>query len=78
MVLMLVCVAKSLSINLFLQPQETFSDCTAQEEVLLAPVSGALEVGCVLLFHPWPYPMKNHLVHTAHSAATEITVQDTE
>lgn len=53
-------------------------DCMAQEGILLAPVAGTLEVGYVLLFHSWPYPVKNHLVHNNHSAATEIMVQDTE
>ena len=77
MVLMLLCVARSLAINLFLQPQDSVFDCVAQEGMLLIPGAGALEVGYVLLFHSWPHPVKNHLVHKVHSAATEILVQDT-
>ena len=45
--------------------------------MLLALVAGALEVGYVLFFHSWSLPVKNHLVHSVPSAATEILVQDT-
>jgi hypothetical protein len=75
---MLVYVARSLAINLFLQPQEPFFYCIEQEGMLLAPVTGPLEVGYVLLFHSWTHPVKNHLVHNGHSTTTEILAQNME
>lgn len=77
MVLMLLCVARSLAISLFFQPQDTVFDCVAKEGMLQTPVAGVVEMGYVLLFHSWPHPVKNHLDHNVLSAATEILAQDT-